>query len=210
MEKDAIRVVIAVDEPISRMDLKELLTEGGYTVVAEVSDGFDAVENCKLYHPDLVLLDIKMPFLDGLAAAKIIYEEELADTIIMLTAYSEREFVEQAKDYGVSGYLVKPIDEKSLIPNIELVVAQSKEMKRLRKDMAKVSERLANRSIIEKGTGDAGAEPVGAGGVPLYTQAQSAQGPFHAPGGRDDPRERRGLTGECDLVPLQKVYRSVR
>ena len=107
MEKDAIRVVIADDEPISRMDLKELLTEGGYTVVAEVSDGFDAVENCKLYHPDLVLLDIKMPFLDGLAAAKIIYEEELADTIIMLTAYSEREFVEQAKDYGVSGYLVK-------------------------------------------------------------------------------------------------------
>ena len=153
MEKDAIRVVIADDEPISRMDLKELLTEGGYTVVAEVSDGFDAVENCKLYHPDLVLLDIKMPCLDGLAAAKIIYEEELADTIIMLTAYSEREFVEQAKDYGVSGYLVKPIDEKSLIPNIELVVAQSKEMKRLRKDMAKVSERLANRSIIEKAKG---------------------------------------------------------
>lgn len=153
MEKDAIRVVIADDEPISRMDLKELLTEGGYTVVAEVSDGFDAVENCKLYHPDLVLHDIKMPFLDGLAAAKIIYEEELADTIIMLTAYSEREFVEQAKDYGVSGYLVKPIDEKSLIPNIELVVAQSKEMKRLRKDMAKVSERLANRSIIEKAKG---------------------------------------------------------
>ena len=153
MEKDAIRVVIADDEPISRMDLKELLTEGGYTVVAEVSDGFDAVENCKLYHPDLVLLDIKMPLLDGLAAAKIIYEEELADTIIMLTAYSEREFVEQAKDYGVSGYLVKPIDEKSLIPNIELVVAQSKEMKRLRKDMAKVSERLANRSIIEKAKG---------------------------------------------------------
>ena len=157
MEKDAIRVVIADDEPISRMDLKELLTEGGYTVVAEVSDGFDAVENCKLYHPDLVLLDIKMPFLDGLAAAKIIYEEELADTIIMLTAYSEREFVEQAKDYGVSGYLVKPIDEKSLIPNIELVVAQSKEMKRLRKDSfywyKKVSERLANRSIIEKDKG---------------------------------------------------------
>ena len=121
-----------------------------YGLSQRVSDGFDAVENCKLYHPDLVLLDIKMPFLDGLAAAKIIYEEELADTIIMLTAYSEREFVEQAKDYGVSGYLVKPIDEKSLIPNIELVVAQSKEMKRLRKDMGQGFERLANRSIIEK------------------------------------------------------------
>lgn len=153
MEKDGISVVIADDEPISRMDLKELLFEGGYTVLSEVSDGFDAVEQCKLYHPDLVILDIKMPFLDGISAAKIIYEEELADTIIMLTAYSEREFVEQAKGYGVSGYLVKPIDEKSLVPSIELAVARSRELKRLRKDMAKVSERLESRSVIEKAKG---------------------------------------------------------
>lgn len=153
MDKDGIRVIIADDEPITRMDLKELLTEEGYVVLTEVSDGFDAVENCKLYHPDLVLLDIKMPFLDGLSAAKIIYEEDLADTIIMLTAYSEREFIEQAKVYGVSGYLVKPIDEKSLVPNIELAVARSKEMKQLRKDMDKVSERLESRSIIEKAKG---------------------------------------------------------
>lgn len=153
MEKDGISVAIADDEPISRMDLKELLSEGGYTVLSEVSDGFDAVEQCKLYHPDLVILDIKMPFLDGISAAKIIYEEELADTIIMLTAYSEREFVEQAKGYGVSGYLVKPIDEKSLVPSIELAVARSRELKRLRKDMAKVSERLESRSVIEKAKG---------------------------------------------------------
>lgn len=153
MEKGGISVVIADDEPISRMDLKELLSEGGYTVLSEVSDGFDAVEQCKLYHPDLVILDIKMPFLDGISAAKIIYEEELADTIIMLTAYSEREFVEQAKGYGVSGYLVKPIDEKSLVPSIELAVARSRELKRLRKDMAKVSERLESRSVIEKAKG---------------------------------------------------------
>ena len=153
MEKDGISVVIADDEPISRMDLKELLSEGGYTVLSEVSDGFDAVEQCKLDHPDLVSLDIKMPFLDGISAAKIIYEEELADTIIMLTAYSEREFVEQAKGYGVSGYLVKPIDEKSLVPSIELAVARSRELKRLRKDMAKVSERLESRSVIEKAKG---------------------------------------------------------
>ena len=153
MEKDGISVVIADDEPISRMDLKELLSEGGYTVLSEVSDGFDAVEQCKLYHPDLVILDIKMPFFYGISAAKIIYEEELADTIIMLTAYSEREFVEQAKGYGVSGYLVKPIDEKSLVPSIELAVARSRELKRLRKDMAKVSERLESRSVIEKAKG---------------------------------------------------------
>ncbi len=153
MDKAELRVIIADDEPITRMDLKELLTGEGYTVLTEVSDGFDAVENCKLFRPDLVLLDIKMPFLDGLSAAKIIYEEDLADTIIMLTAYSEREFIDQAKDYGVGGYLVKPIDEKSLVPNIELAVARSKEMKRLRKDMAKVTERLENRSIIEKAKG---------------------------------------------------------
>lgn len=153
MGKDGISVVIADDEPISRMDLKELLTEGGYTVLSEVSDGFDAVEQCKLYHPDLVILDIKMPFLDGISAAKIIYEEDLADTIIMLTAYSEREFIDQAKGCGVSGYLVKPIDEKSLVPSIELAVARSQELKRLRKDMEKVSERLKSRSVIEKAKG---------------------------------------------------------
>ena len=153
MGKDGISVVIADDEPISRMDLKELLTEGGYTVLSEVSDGFDAVEQCKLYHPDLVILDIKMPFLDGISAAKIIYEEDLADTIIMLTAYSEREFIDQAKGCGVSGYLVKPIDEKSLVPSMELAVARSQELKRLRKDMEKVSERLKSRSVIEKAKG---------------------------------------------------------
>ena len=123
MCKDGIRVVIADDEPITRMDLKELLAEEG------------------------------LPLLDGLSAAKIVYEENLADTVMMLTAYSEREFVDQAKDIGVAGYLVKPIDEKSLIPSIELAVARSKDMKKLRKDMQKVSERLENRSIIEKAKG---------------------------------------------------------
>ena len=88
-------------------------------------DGFDAVEICRQTHPNLVLLDIKMPLLDGLSAAKIIHQEDLAETIMMMTAYSEREFIEQAKECGVGGYLVKPIDEKSLIPNIEVVVNRS-------------------------------------------------------------------------------------
>lgn len=153
MMKDGIRVVIADDEPITRMDLKELLSEEGYQVVGEAADGFDAVEVCKLTQPDLVLMDVKMPLLDGLSAAKIIFEEDLADTVMMLTAYSEREFVNQAKEVGAAGYLVKPIDEKSLVPSIELAVARSKDMKKLRKDMEKVSERLENRSIIEKAKG---------------------------------------------------------
>ena len=142
MCKDGIRVVIADDEPITRMDLKELLSEEGYQVVGEAADGFDAVEACKQSRPDLVLMDIKMPLLDGLSAAKILFEENLADTVMMLTAYSEREFVDEAKHIGVAGYLVKPIDEKSLVPSIELAVARSKDMRKLRKDMEKVSERL--------------------------------------------------------------------
>lgn len=148
-----IRVVIADDEPITKMDLNELLQEAGYEVVGEASDGFDAVEICRQTHPNLILLDIKMPLLDGLSAAKIIHEENLAETIIMMTAYSEREFIEQAKECGVGGYLVKPIDEKSLIPNIEVVVNRSQEIGRLRKDIEKANVRLESRVLIEKAKG---------------------------------------------------------
>lgn len=162
MCKDGIRVVIADDEPITRMDLKELLSEEGYQVVGEAADGFDAVEACKQSRPDLVLMDIKMPLLDGLSAAKILFEENLADTVMMLTAYSEREFVDEAKHIGVAGYLVKPIDEKSLVPSIELAVARSKDMRKLRKDMEK---------------------DVGAAGKPQHHR--KGQGAGHDPGGND-------------------------
>ena len=153
MQSYDLRVVIADDEPITKMDLAEILTGVGYKIAAEASDGFDAVEACQKHHPDLVLLDIKMPFLDGLSAAKIIAEENLAGTIMLLTAYSEREFIEKAKVSGVSGYLVKPIDEKSLIPSIELAVARSQDIHRLRKDYEKVSSRLEDRGVIEKAKG---------------------------------------------------------
>jgi len=153
MDKAKLRVVVADDEPITRMDIKEILESAGYDVVEEAADGFDAVEACKKHHPDLVLMDVKMPLLNGLSAAQIVMDEELADTVIMLTAYSESGFIEEAKDVGVAGYLVKPIDEKSLVPSIELAVARSKDLKKLRRDMEKVSERLENRSIIEKAKG---------------------------------------------------------
>lgn len=153
MEKAKLRVVIADDEPITRMDIKEILESAGYNVVDEAADGFDAVEVCKKHHPDLVLMDVKMPLLNGLSAAQIVMDEELADTVIVLTAYSESGFIEEAKSVGVAGYLVKPIDEKSLVPSIELAVARSKDLKKLRRDMEKVSERLENRSIIEKAKG---------------------------------------------------------
>ena len=153
MEKPVLRVVIADDEPITRMDIKEILTEKGYEVIGEVADGFDAVEVCKEKKPDLVLMDIKMPLLDGLSAARIMAEEGVDAAVVLITAYSEREFIDNAKEIGVSGYLVKPIDEKSLIPSIELAVARNREMQKLQRDIAKVSERLENRSIIEKAKG---------------------------------------------------------
>lgn len=153
MEKAKLRVIIADDEPITRMDIKEILEGAGYDVVEEAADGFDAVEACKKHHPDLVLMDVKMPLLDGLSAAQIVIDEQLADTVIMLTAYSESGFVEEAKNAGVAGYLVKPIDEKSLVPSIELAVARSRDLKKLRRDIEKVSERLENRGIIEKAKG---------------------------------------------------------
>ena len=153
MEKPVLRVVIADDEPITRMDIKEILTEKGYEVIGEVADGFAAVEICKAQKPDLVLMDIKMPLLDGLSAARIMAEERVGAAVVLLTAYSEREFIDSAKEIGVSGYLVKPIDEKSLIPSIELAVARNREMQKLQRDIAKVSERLENRSIIEKAKG---------------------------------------------------------
>ena len=145
MDNEKIRIIIADDEPVTKMDLRELLTSAGYQVVAEASDGLDAVELCRQHRPDLILLDVKMPFLDGLSAARIIHEEQLAGAIVMLTAYSERDFINRAKSCGVSGYLVKPIDEKSLVPSIELATARSQELRQLRKDMEKTAARLENR-----------------------------------------------------------------
>ena len=153
MKDDKLNILIADDEPITRMDLRELLQESGYNVVAEAGDGFDAVEACKKHHPDLVLMDIKMPYLDGLSASRLIIEENLADAVVLLTAYGEKEFVEEAKAIGISGYLVKPINVKSLIPTIELLFKHIHEIKKLRRDINEISERFENRTIIEKAKG---------------------------------------------------------
>lgn len=149
----SISIVIADDEPITRMDLRELLTAAGYQIVAEAGDGFDALEACRKFHPNLVLLDIRMPLLDGLSAAKMISEEDLVDAIVILTAYRDVEFINDAKSNGISGYLVKPIDEKSLIPSIEVMVERGKEFKKLRREIQRTSNRLNNRSIIERAKG---------------------------------------------------------
>lgn len=146
-------IVIADDEPITRMDLREILTEGGYNVVGEASDGFDAIELCRSKHPDLVLLDVKMPLLDGLKAARIIHEDNLANGILMITAYSSKECVDQAKEAGVLGYIVKPIKVESLLPMVEVALSKGMEIQKIQQEIKKTKQRLDDRILIEKAKG---------------------------------------------------------
>ncbi|MGD9567143.1 MAG: ANTAR domain-containing response regulator [Sedimentibacter sp.] len=147
------KIVIADDESITRMDIREMLEEAGYDVVGEASDGFDAIEMCKKFMPNIVIMDIKMPLLDGINASKIILKEGLADGIILLSAYSGTNFVEKAKNAGVIGYLVKPLDNKSLIPALEIALAKSLEIKEIKTNMSNVQSKLEGRKIIEKAKG---------------------------------------------------------
>ncbi|MDY2960304.1 MAG: response regulator [Hornefia sp.] len=145
-----LTVVIADDEPIIRMDLRTMLANAGYNVVGEASDGFEAVELCKKYKPDVAILDIRMGDLDGLSAAKYINEDLPTTAIIMLTAYSKGEYIDRARENGISTYLVKPINEKMIVFNIELAVARNKELLEYRKHYVKANEQLESRKIIEK------------------------------------------------------------
>ncbi len=147
------KIVIADDEPITRMDLREMLEEANYNVVAEASDGFDAVELCRKHLPDLVLMDIKMPVLDGLNATKIIQNENLAGGVVLLTAYSGSDFIEKATKAGAIGYLVKPLDQKSLIPTLEVAISKSRELKKIKEALENVNKKLEDRKIIEKAKG---------------------------------------------------------
>lgn len=148
-----MRVIIADDEPITRMDLREMLEKEGYDVIAEAADGVDAVEACRKECPELVIMDVKMPILDGVMAASIILEEKLAETIVVLTAYNDREFIEAAKKSGVSGYLMKPLNERSLIPALEIAVKRSDEMRTLKKEYNILSNRLESRILVEQAKG---------------------------------------------------------
>lgn len=148
-----LRIVVVDDEPIIRMDLKSMLTNAGYEVVGEGADGFDAIRICEKTKPDVAILDIKMKDLDGLSAASYIKENSPSTAIIMLTAFSKGAYIDKAKENGISTYLVKPINEKLLVPNIELAVARHKELLEYRHDLNKVNEQLEVRKIIEKAKG---------------------------------------------------------
>jgi AmiR/NasT family two-component response regulator len=146
------RVVIADDESIIRMDLKEMLTHLGYLVVGEAGDGMSAVHMARELRPDLVILDIKMPGLDGVSAAKILTEEQVAP-VLLLTAYSQRDLIEGAKDAGVVAYLVKPFREAELLPAIEIAMARFREFEQLRDEVDDLKDALETRKLVERAKG---------------------------------------------------------
>ena len=110
------RAIVVDDEPITRIDLRQMLTEMGFTVVGEAADGFDAIALCRRCHPDVVLMDIKMPVFDGMTASETLIREELCGCVVLLTAFQDRELIERAGRIGVTGYLVKPVEERLLLP----------------------------------------------------------------------------------------------
>ncbi len=148
----ALRVVIAEDEAIIRMDLRETLEEEGYDVVGETGRGDQAIELVRSMQPDLVILDIKMPGMDGLEAAGIINGEKICG-VLMLTAFSQREVVETARDAGALAFLVKPFQKSDLVPAIEVAMGRFRELRTLTGEIDALGEQLESRKIIDRAKG---------------------------------------------------------
>jgi response regulator NasT len=145
-----IRILVAEDEALIRMDLIEMLREAGYEVVAEAADGAQAIELAELHKPDLAILDVKMPVLDGISAAEKIIS---IAPVLMLTAFSQRELVDRARDAGVMAYVVKPFSIGDLIPAIEIAISRHKQMTSLADEVADLHERLETRKLIDRAKG---------------------------------------------------------
>ena len=148
----ALKIVIADDESIIRMDLREILEEAGHTVVAEGINSQQALELVRKHKPDLAILDVKMPEMDGITAARLIYEENLAP-VVLLTAFSQPEFVEKASEAGVHAYLVKPVQENNLFPAIEVALSRYHDMLDLEDELFKVKNTLESRKVLDRAKG---------------------------------------------------------
>jgi response regulator NasT len=149
-KQEPVRIVVAEDEALIRMDLVEMLGEAGYLVVAQASDGAEAITLVAEHKPDLAILDVKMPILDGISAA-----EEIISTcpVLMLTAFSQRELVDRARDAGVMAYVLKPFTINDLVPAIEIAISRHQQMKSLAAEVADLHERLETRKIIDRAKG---------------------------------------------------------
>jgi response regulator NasT len=145
-----VRIVVAEDEALIRMDLVEMLAEAGYEVIAQASDGAQAIELVQEHKPDLAILDVKMPILDGISAA-----EQIITTcpVLMLTAFSQRELVDRARDAGVMAYVLKPFTINDLVPAIEIAISRHLQMKSLAAEVADLHDRLETRKIIDRAKG---------------------------------------------------------
>jgi len=146
------RVVIAEDEALIRLDLKEMLEEEGFEVVAEAGDGEAAVRLAEEHRPDLVILDVKMPVLDGISAAEQIAKARIAP-IVILTAFSQRELVERARDAGAMAYLVKPFTKNDLMPAVEMAMSRYAELSQLEGEISDLKERFETRKLVDRAKG---------------------------------------------------------
>lgn len=146
------RVIIADDESVIRADLREMLTTLGYLVVGEVGDGQSAVNLARELKPDIVIMDIKMPHMDGIEAAKILTQEKIAP-VLLLTAYSQRDLVDRAKEAGVVGYLIKPFREQEIGPAIDIALTRFQEFRELEKQVGDLTETLETRKVVDRAKG---------------------------------------------------------
>jgi len=151
-EEQGRRVLIAEDEALIRLDLREMLIEEGYDVCGEAGDGEEAVKLAEQLRPDLVIMDIKMPIMDGLAAAERIAGARIA-AVVILTAFSQRDLVERARAAGAMAYLVKPFQKSDLVPAIEIALSRFAEMQALETEVASLTERLETRKLVERAKG---------------------------------------------------------
>jgi two-component system, response regulator PdtaR len=146
------RIIIAEDEPLARLDLKQMLENLGHEVIGEAGDGAAAVELAREHKPDLLVMDIKMPEMTGVEAARVLAEERVAP-VLLLTAYSDKEFIDGARDAGVMAYIVKPYGENQLAPAIEVALARFQEFDELQKELGDTKEALLTRKIVERAKG---------------------------------------------------------
>jgi response regulator NasT len=149
-ENRPARILVAEDEALIRLDLVEMLTEAGYEVVAQATNGVEAIALAKEFKPDLAILDVKMPELDGISAAQEIIE---ISPVLMLTAFSQRELVERARDAGVMAYVVKPFSINDLTPAIEIAMSRHLQMRSLKEEVTDLHERLETRKVIDRAKG---------------------------------------------------------
>ncbi len=151
MEKK-LRILLADDEALLRLDLRDILSEAGHQVVGEAADGEKAVELARSLRPDFIIMDVKMPVMDGLTAAKIIAAEDIAP-VLLLTAYSQQDIVEKAVESGIIAYLVKPVREEQLFPAMEIALSRFAERRQLQEELAGLRQSLATRKLVERAKG---------------------------------------------------------